>query len=185
MDGWRIHPLDVVKKESMMSNRMARWSGLMAASLLALGAGAVVAQPGPGGHGRGHGHGITIEQVLVQLKGQLALDTSQQVMWDNAVAHTKAVREAGRGGMEQVRNALAAELAKPEPDFAAAAAVADSVRANQQAARNQVRDEWLKLYATFTPTQKAVVRDAVKQRLERMDSFRAKMKERKQARQGG
>lgn len=169
-----------------MSNRMARWSGLMAASLLALGAGAVVAQPGPGGHGRGPGHGIAIEHVLVQLKGQLGLDTSQQVMWDNAVAQTKAVREAGRGSMDQVRSALAAELAKPEPDFAAAAAVADSVQANQQAARKQVRDEWLKLYATFTPAQKAVVRDAVKQRLERMESFRAKMKERMQSRmQGG
>lgn len=169
-----------------MSNRMARWSGLMAASLLALGAGAVVAQPGPGGHGRGPGHGIAIEQVLVQLKAQLALDTSQQVMWDTAVAHTKAAREAGRNSMQQVKAALAAELAKPEPDFAAAAAVADSVQSSQQATRKQVRDEWLRLYATFTPAQKAVVRDAVKQRLERMESFRAKMKERMQSRsQGG
>jgi Spy/CpxP family protein refolding chaperone len=169
----------------MMSKRMSRWSGLMAASLLALGAGAVVAQPGPGGHGRGPGHGIAIEQVLVQLKGQLGLDTSQQVMWDTAVAHTKATREAGRGSMAQIRTALAAELAKPEPDFAAVAAVSDSAQANQQAARKQVRDEWLRLYATFTPAQKAVVRDAVKQRLERMESFRAKMKERMQSRQGG
>lgn len=169
-----------------MSNRIARWSGLMAASLLALSAGAAVAQPGPGGHGRGPGHGISIEHVLTQLKGQLALDTSQQVMWDNAAARTKAVREAGRGSMDQVKAALAAELTKPEPDFAAAAAVADSVQANQQALRKQVRDEWLKLYATFTPAQKAVVRDAVQQRLQRMETFRAKMKERMQSRgQGG
>ena len=85
-----------------MSNRIARWSGLMAASLLALSAGAAVAQPGHGGHGRGPGHGISIEHVLTQLKGQLGLDTSQQVMWDNAAARTKAVREAGRGSMDQV-----------------------------------------------------------------------------------
>jgi Spy/CpxP family protein refolding chaperone len=170
----------------MMNNRMARWSGLMAASLLALSAGAAVAQPGPGGHGRGPGHGISIEHVLTQLKGQLGLDTSQQVMWDNAAALTMAAREAGRGSMQQVKAALAAELAKPEPDFAAAAAVADSVQANQQALRRQVRDEWLKLYATFTPAQKAVVRDAVQQRLQRMETFRAKMKERMQSRgQGG
>lgn len=169
-----------------MSNRMARWSGLMAASLLVLSAGAAVAQPGHGGHGRGPGHGISIEHVLTQLKGQLGLDTSQQVMWDNAAARTKAAREAGRGSMAEVRAALSAELAKPEPDFAAVAAVTDSVQASQQALRKQVRDEWLTLYATFTPTQKAVVRDAVKQRMERMESFRAKMKERMQSRgQGG
>lgn len=125
---------------------------------------------------------MAIEQVLAKLETQLGLDTSQQVMWDNAVAQSKAAREAGRSHMGQVRVALAAELAKPEPDFAAAAAVADAVQANQQALRRQVRDEWLKVYANFTPTQKTVVRDAVKQRLERMESFRGKMKERMQSR---
>ena len=129
-----------------------------------------------------HGHGMAIEEVLTRLQGQLALDTSQQVMWDNAVAQSKAAREAGRNSMGQVRAALAAELAKPEPDFAAAAAAADAAQASHQALRKQVRDEWLKLYATFTPTQKTVVRDAVKQRLERMESFRGKMKERMQSR---
>jgi Spy/CpxP family protein refolding chaperone len=170
-----------------MSKRMAVWSGLLAASLLVLGPGTVGAQPGAGAHahGRGHGHGIAIEHVLAQLKGQLALDTSQQVMWDNAAAGTKAARESARGSMDQVRAALAAELAKPEPDFAAVAAVTDSVRANQQALRKQVRDEWLKLYATFSPAQKAVVRDAVQQRLARVEAFRAKMRERMQSRPSG
>ena len=41
-----------------------------------------------------------------------------------------------------------------------------------------VRDEWLKLYATFTPTQKQVVRDELNKRMERFENFRAKMKER-------
>jgi Spy/CpxP family protein refolding chaperone len=169
----------------MMSKHLARWSGLMAASLLALGAGTAIAQPPAGAHGRGHGHGIAIEQVLAQLKGRLALDTSQQVMWDTAAAGTKAARESRRSSMDQVRAALAAELAKPEPDFAAVAAVTDSVRANQQEVHKQVRAEWLRLYATFSPTQKAVVRDAITQRLERMDAFRAKMQERRQSRSPG
>jgi Spy/CpxP family protein refolding chaperone len=170
-----------------MSKRMAVWSGLLAASLLVLGPGTVGAQPGAGAHahGRGHGHGIAIEHVLAQLKGQLALDTSQQVMWDNAAAGAKAARESARGSTDQVRTALTAELAKPEPDFAAVAAVSDSVRANQQALRKQVRDEWLKLYATFSPAQKAVVRDAVQQRLARVEAFRAKMRERMQSRPSG
>lgn len=164
-----------------MRNPIANWRGLMAASLLALGASAVLAQPTAvptHARGHGHGHGMAIEQVLAQLKDRLGLDTSQQLLWDNALAQTKSVREAGRNSMIEVRTAMAAELAKPEPDFAAAAAVADAAQANHQAQRRQVRDEWLKLYATFTPAQKLVVRDAVQQRLDRMESFREKMKQR-------
>ena len=77
--------------------------------------------------------------------------------------------------MEQVHAALTAELAKAEPDFAAVAAAADAAQANGQALRKQVRDEWLKLYATFTPAQKVIVRDAVKARVARMEDFRDKM----------
>ena len=38
---------------------------------------------------------MEIEHVLGAVKGQLNLNTSQQVMWDNAVAQTKAAHEAG------------------------------------------------------------------------------------------
>ena len=153
----------------------------MAAALLAVGSHVAVAQPGPG---HGQGHGFAIEHVLASLKSQLSLNTSQQVMWDNAVAHSKAARANARGSMEQVHAALNAELAKAEPDFAAVAAVTDQVQANNQAVRKQLRNEWLSLYATFSPAQKAVVRDAVKARVARMETFREKMKERFQSRQG-
>ena len=73
---------------------------------------------------------------------------------------------------------MKAELAKAEPDLAAVAALADQAQANGQSLRQQVRDEWLKLYATFTPTQKQVVRDELTKRMERFEDFRAKMKER-------
>src|SRR6185369_9803395 len=115
-----------------------------------------------------------IEQILASLKGQLNLNTSQQVMWDNAVAQTKAARAAGRTNFEGARAALKAELAKSEPDFAAVAAAADAAQASNQTLRKQVRDEWLKLYATFSPSQKGVVRDAVQRRVARMDAFREK-----------
>jgi hypothetical protein len=105
-------------------------------------------------------------------------------MWDNAVANAKAARVSGRSSMDQVHAALKAELAKPEPDFAAVATIADQVQASHQAARKQVRDEWLRLYATFSPAQKAVVRDAVRERVSRMEAFREKMKERFQSRPG-
>ncbi len=158
-----------------MNKHVARWSGFVAAALLTLGTQAALAQPARGM--KGPGHGLEIERVLMSVKAQLDLNTSQQVMWDNAVAQTKSARGTGRAGMDQVRAALNAELAKAEPDFAAVAVTADAVQAGNQALRRQVRDEWLKLYATFTPAQKAVVRDNVKARVARREAFRARMLE--------
>lgn len=166
-----------------MKSPSARLAGVIAAALFAVGSQAALAQPG-GGPGRGPDHGLAIEQVLASLKTQLNLNTSQQVMWDNAVASAKAARASTRANMDQAHAALKAELAKAEPDFAAIATVTDQLQASNQAARKQVRDEWLRLYATFSPAQKAVVRDAVRERVARMETFREKMKERFQSRQG-
>jgi len=41
-----------------------------------------------------------------------------------------------------------------------------------------VRDAWLALYGTFTPDQKTVVKNALKDKLARVDAFRQKMRER-------
>jgi hypothetical protein len=164
-----------------MKSPIARVAGVLAIALIAAGSQMTLAQP----HGRGSDHGLAIEQVLASLKSQLNLNTSQQVMWDNAVAQAKAARASARAGMDQVHAALKAELAKAEPDFAAVATIADQLQATNQAVRKQVRDEWLRLYATFSPAQKAVVRDAVRERVARMEAFRDKMKERFHFRQGG
>ena len=163
-----------------MKTRNARWTALMAGALIALGSHAAFAQPAGPGHGHGpHGPGgMSIEGTLAAVKGQLNLNTSQQLMWDNAAAATKAARDSARTSMQQVHATLTAELAKAEPDFAAVAAASDAAHANAQTVRKQVRDQWLALYATFTPAQKAVVRDALKARVARMESFRAKMQER-------
>lgn len=161
-----------------MNTRTPRIAALLTAGMLVLAAPAVLAQPG--GHGPGHrgGPGFGIESMLGSVKGQLNLNTSQQLMWDNAVAQTKAARESGRGAMDKVRDTLKAELTKAEPDFAAVGTVSDAAQAAQQTVRRQVREEWLKLYATFTPAQKAVVREAAAEKLAKMESFRSKMKER-------
>jgi hypothetical protein len=41
-----------------------------------------------------------------------------------------------------------------------------------------VRDAWLNLYGTFTPDQKTVVKNALQQKLTRMEQFREKMRQR-------
>src|SRR5262245_20673925 len=91
-----------------------------ASTAMTLGAGAALAQPGPQGphHSQG-GHGELLGGVIAQAKAQLNLNTSQQQMFDNAVAHSKAAFEQGRTLRQKVQDALKAQLAKPEPDFAA------------------------------------------------------------------
>jgi len=163
-----------------MKSSMARITGLVAAGFLAAGAHVATAGPGHGpGPGFGGPGGGSIEQAIASVQAQLNLNTSQQAMWDSVVTNAKATRAAGRAGMEQVHAALVAELAKPEPDLAAVAAISDQSQGNAAAARKVIRDQWLALYATFTPAQKTVVRDALAKRVARMDAFRARMQERK------
>ena len=162
-----------------------KWPGLRAAALLALGTHTALAGPGGGAGPHGPGPGFALESVLATVKAQLNLNTAQVAQWDAAVAAATNARATGRANMEKVKETLNAELARAEPDFAAVATIADAAQASNQALRRQVRDQWLALYATFTPTQKAVVRDAVKARVERMESMREKFRERMQSRGPG
>jgi Spy/CpxP family protein refolding chaperone len=111
--------------------------------------------------------------MLGKVKSDLNLNTSQQLQWEAAVAQTKAAHDAGRANFDQLKTALQAELAKPEPDFSAVAALADGVREQHAALHTQTRNAWLALYATFTPEQKTVARDAIRAGIERMRERRA------------
>ena len=117
------------------------------AAVLALALGTVASTaafggPGaPGGRGpQGPGGEPFGPQVIESIKARLNLDTAQLQQFDQALAESKAAREAARADRLKVREALRAELAKPEPDLAAVARVADAEQARNQAVRNQVRD---------------------------------------------
>jgi Spy/CpxP family protein refolding chaperone len=154
----------------MRQSHAARLAALAAIALIGM-AGGALAQPAHFHHG-GPAGGGDVALAIAALKGQLNLNTSQQQMWDNTAANMRAAHQAARANMQQVHDALAAELAKAEPDLAAVAAVGDEVRAKNAAVHKQVRDGWLALYATFTPEQKAVVRDALSRRMARMEQMR-------------
>jgi len=155
----------------------ARRLALAAAAALALGCAAPAAWAQPGG-GMMHG-GASFDQVvprlLEQAKASLNLDTSQQTMWDAAVAQSKLAHEHGRANHQRVKDAMKLELTKPAPDLAAIAAAADAAEQENRTLRQGARAPWLALYATFTPEQKAVVRDLLQKRVERAESFREKM----------
>ena len=159
--------------------RRTRQAALASALFVTL-AGVASADPGPRGgmHGPGGPQGASIEAAIAHVKDQLALNADQQKMFDSAVAQNRAAREAGRTEMIRVREAMKAELAKPEPDLVAVAKLADDARANGEAARLKVRDAWLNLYGTFTAAQKQVVRDQLQQRMARSEAMRERMKER-------
>lgn len=131
-----------------------------------------------GGHHHGHGHGDQLFARIADARAQLNLDASQQALWDSAVAAGKAAREAGRERRHSIRQVVTEEAAKTTPDLARIAATTDKVRESNTTGRHAVRDQWLKLYATFRPDQVAVVRTMLNDRLERMDSFRDRMKKR-------
>jgi hypothetical protein len=135
--------------------------------------GAAVAQPGM--HQRGP---ADVAMAIAAVKGRLNLDTSQQQMWDSAIAASRSARQAMRAGFASLHDAAAAELAKADPDLARLAAMADDAQSHNIALRRQARDAWLALYATFNPDQKAVVRDTLRQRMARMDAWRDKMRQR-------
>ena len=166
-----------------MSNRpllrRTRQAALASALFVAV-AGVAAAQPGPGPgcHGPGGPRGEPVAQAIAHVKDKLALNAEQQKMFDAAVTQARTAREAARTEMLRVRDAMKAELAKPEPDLAAVAAIGDGVRAKVEAERLKVRGAWLNLYGTFTAAQKQVVRDFLVARMARQEAFRDKMRER-------
>lgn len=135
---------------------------------------------GPGPHpmmGPGGGEEM-VARAIENAKAKLNLNTQQQGLFDAAVAQGKTARETGRTLHQKVRDTLAAELSKAEPDFSVVAGVADGVHAQMQDLRKGVRTAWLDLYATFSAEQKAVVKDLIQRRLARADAFRQKMQQR-------
>ena len=118
-------------------------------------------------------HGGSPLAMLGRVQPELSLNTSQQSQWDNVIAQGKSARAAARANFEQVNTALQAELLKSEPDFAAVAAVADWAQEQNAVLRRQTRNAWLALYATFSPEQKAIAREAIKTGIENMQARRA------------
>jgi Spy/CpxP family protein refolding chaperone len=98
-------------------------------------------------------------------------------MFDRAVANSKAAHERARARQSKVRDALQAELAKPEPNLAAVAAAADAAMDEGRMTRKAIRDEWLAFYEMLGKEQKAVVRDRLQKRMSEGESFRQKMRE--------
>ena len=153
----------------------SRKLALAAALCAGIAATSAMAEPG-GHHHRRHHDGLA--GAIVALKSQLNLTASQEQMLDSAIASRTSAREATRASRQTVKQLAKDELAKPTPDLAKIAAAQDQVQDAAMNARRTVRNQMLQLYATFTPEQVAVVKEAMNRRLSRAESFGDRMRER-------
>ena len=142
---------------------------------LAAGLSSLPALAQPGHHGMHDGSPLA--HAIMSLKTQLNLTASQQAQLDAAIAAGKSTRDA-RQSRQTVMQLAKDELAKATPDLAKVAAAQDQAMDAATNARRGVRNQLLQLYATFTPAQVAVVKEALSHRMDRMDSFRDKMRHR-------
>ena len=136
-----------------------------------------LAQPGHHGH-HGMRDGSPLAHAILSLKTELNLTASQQAQLDAAIAAGKAARDAARQSRQTVMQLAKDELAKATPDLAKVAAAQDQAMDAATNARRGVRNQLLQLYATFTPAQVAVVKEALSHRMDRMESFRDRMRQR-------
>jgi len=111
---------------------------------------------------------------LDRLAEKLKLTPEQKPQWDAMVKKTKEHFEAMRKAHHEMHEAFKAEMDKPEPDLAALAAKSDAMRERGMAAHKELRDGWLKLYATMSPEQKGVVKHAILHHM-KMRHMREKM----------
>ena len=126
---------------------------------------------------RGPG-GDRIIHAIAVFKAQLNLDTSQQALWEAAVASGKSARDAAKQRRLTLKQVASDELAKPVPELSHIAAVVDQAQDANITAHRQVRTQWLALYATFRPDQVAVVKAGITARTARIESFRERMRQR-------
>jgi Spy/CpxP family protein refolding chaperone len=107
---------------------------------------------------------------------KLKLTPDQRAQFDAMIQKSKAQRESMKKTHEDMRAAMKAEFAKPEPDLAALAAKGDEVHARMGAAHREMRDGWLKLYATMSPEQKGMVKMMLMHHMKMMHHMRERMR---------
>jgi Spy/CpxP family protein refolding chaperone len=110
-----------------------------------------------------------------RLAEKLKLTPEQRTQWDAMVQKTMAHFEAMHKAHHEMHEAMKAELAKPEPDLAALAAKADAAREKGMAAHKELRDGWLKLYATMSLEQKGVVKKEILRHMAKMHHMHSRM----------
>jgi hypothetical protein len=104
-----------------------------------------------------------------ELEKSLGLDPAQKAQFDVAVGATqRALLSVALVGLE-LKDRVAAELAKPKPDLRALARAQDEVLDHARPAFQEARDEWTRFYALLDPAQVAQARAFVERKLRKLE----------------
>lgn len=128
------------------------------------------------------GHGGHEFLPLGKIHDQLHLTPEQEKTWQKLAAETKELRISGQAQRKEIKSQLDQELAHAQPDLARIAALSDRAKDEGVTRRRQLRDEWLKLYAQLSPEQKLVVRDVIRDKLSRFETFRKRFGQNRESR---
>jgi len=109
-----------------------------------------------------------IDQHLERLEKQLRLTPEQKEQYEMAVGATKRLMLGLTIAAMEAKDRLAAELAKPRPDFGALAGLQDEILEQSQTLRREARQEWMKLYGMLDPAQVAELKDFLQRRLDHL-----------------
>ncbi len=103
---------------------------------------------------------------LETLEDALNLTPAQKDQYDAAVGATKRMAlQMALIGL-QVKEKLAAELAKPHPDFSVLLEARRAIVEDGRALRREARDEWRKLYALLDADQVATLKRFIEEKID-------------------
>ena len=113
---------------------------------------------------------------MEKIHNKLHLTPEQEKTWQSLEQQRKEMFKASWEQRKALRARIKSELDRGEPDLAALAAETDRSMDEQIHKRRQLRDQWLKLYAQLSPEQKAIVKDAIKARMDKSERMREKFR---------
>ena len=105
---------------------------------------------------------------LDRLEQSLRLKPGQQEQYDAAVGATKRLVLALSLAGIQAKERLAAELAKPNPDFRSLERLGDDLMLETRTLRREALQEWQKLYAMLDDAQVAELREFLQRRVDHL-----------------
>ena len=105
---------------------------------------------------------------LDRLEQALKLTPRQQEQYDLAVGATKRLMLGLTLSAAQVKERVAAEFAKPWPDFRNLENLRDEVMTETRTLRREAQQEWMRLYAMLDEAQVAELRDFAQRRMDHL-----------------
>ena len=108
---------------------------------------------------------------LEKIEDRLDLSPAQQPLWESASRKTQEIRAQIR---ENIRDTIAwseAELGRHDPNLAEMSRRMGDMQQRNQVLRQDLNAAWLQLYDNLSPSQKLLVRDALKKQIGRLKMF--------------